>query len=412
MSFGPDTLIAPAIDEPCMRQAQAQVLSLALIDARNHSLHWAERLFGGLEHCAAAPTQRQARGELLNRLASMGQRQCVWTGGVWPQGLATDWVDGSRSWAELQTGLLAGFEQLQERLMDVQPSDAALAPYQAALELEDRLGQDLIRTANSWANAWSESKSAAHAQAGDVWGQHWPAPHAPVPRSPMLLAGRSWRLGQCQTAGFVWDNERGHAVQRVAEFEIDAQPVSWAQFIEFVDDGGYDQQALWSLRGWEWLQSAQTAAQGRRAPLFVEQLGVASGAVMQRSFGRVARRAGSHAVMHVSVYEAEAFCNWADRRLPTEHEWEIAAATASAMGFRWGDVLEWTLDDHRDELYRVASTGQPERLVQPPSRSGQVHVAVRGASFAARQRNKIVNARLHARGERDDWFVGFRTCAL
>jgi iron(II)-dependent oxidoreductase len=137
----------------------------------------------------------------------------------------------------------------------------------------------------------------------------------------------------------------GAAAHRVdvPEFEIDAQPVTWNQYIEFVDDGGYDREELWHREGWRWL-AAQV--DGRRGPRHVEQIGVArngtGGSVLQQRFGATVRAAGHHSAVHLSWWEADAWARWAGRRIATEVEWEIAAHTAARRGFRWADVHEWT----------------------------------------------------------------------
>jgi EgtB-related family protein len=192
----------------------------------------------------------------------------------------------------------------------------------------------------------------------------------------------------------------------VPEFEIDAQPVTWAQFVEFVDDGGYDRAELWQPQGWDWLQ-AKARDEGRRGPRHVEQIGVASGAVLQTRFGRATRMAGSQPAMHVSWWEADAWARWAGRRLPAEVEWELAAHTLTHRGFRWGDVHEW-----------VAGTLRPWPGFSPDPWAeysvpwfGQARV-LRGASFATRARMKHPKFRGFALPGRDDSFVGFRSCAL
>ena len=157
-------------------------------------------------------------------------------------------------------------------------------------------------------------------------------------REPLGVPATRWQLGSTP-GGFVFDNEKWAHDVAVPEFEIDAQPVSWSQFVEFVDDGGYDRQELWHPEGWAWLQDAE-ASGGRRGPRHVEQIGVArfggAGAVLQMRFGQPVRLAGHHPATHVSWWEADAWCRWAGRRLPDEVEWELAAHTRRATRLPMG----------------------------------------------------------------------------
>jgi formylglycine-generating enzyme required for sulfatase activity len=160
------------------------------------------------------------------------------------------------------------------------------------------------------------------------------------PRDAILVPAATWALG-ASPGGFAFDVEKWAHEVEVPEFEIDAQPVNWSQYIEFVDEGGYDREELWHPEGWRWLQRA-AAGEGRRGPRHVEQIGAAGGAVRQMLFGKPTRMTGSQSAMHVSWWEADAYARWAQRRLPTEVEWERAAVQAQRQGFRWGDVREWT----------------------------------------------------------------------
>ena len=135
------------------------------------------------------------------------------------------------------------------------------------------------------------------------------------------------RVGS-EGAGFAYDNERPAHDEALPEFEIDAQAVSWAQYTEFVEDGGYDEPRWWSVDGWAWVQAG-----GRRSPRHVDQM---RQGVLQQRFGRLTRVPLSQAALHLSWYEADAWCRWAGRRLPTEVEWEHAARTGESRGFRWG----------------------------------------------------------------------------
>ena len=128
---------------------------------------------------------------------------------------------------------------------------------------------------------------------------------------------------------------------------------------------------------------------------------------MQTRFGQPTRMAAQQPVMHVSWWEADAWCRWAGRRLPLEPEWELAASAASSRGFRWGDVWEWT-----------ASRFAPyEGFVSGPDAShtldglGRTRV-LRGGSRVSASRLKSPRLRHFAAPERDDLFCGFRSCAV
>ncbi|MEO6016267.1 MAG: selenoneine synthase SenA, partial [Polaromonas sp.] len=225
-------------------------------------------------------------------------------------------------------------------------------------------------------------------------------------REPMLIPATVWQMGSDPEAGFAFDNEKRQHPVSVPEFEIDAQPVTWAQFVEFVDDGGYDREELWHPDGWRWLEDL-AAGEGRRGPRYVDQIGVASGAVMQTRFGQPRRMLGNQPAMHMSWWEADAWCRWAGRRLPSEVEWEVAAHTASRRGFRWGDVWEWIGTTFRPYPGFVAD---PYLDYSQPWFG--THKVVRGASFATRARMKHPKYRNFYLPERDDIFCGFRSCSL
>jgi formylglycine-generating enzyme required for sulfatase activity len=143
----------------------------------------------------------------------------------------------------------------------------------------------------------------------------------------------------------------------------------------------------------------------------VEQIGVASGAVLQSLFGKPTRMGAGQCAMHVTWWEADAYARWAQRRLPTEVEWEIAAHVASRRGFRWGDVREWTAGTLRPwPGFQPDNWGRTAQL-DAQALFGTARVQ-RGASFATRARMKHPRARWWALPGRDDGFTGFRTCAV
>jgi ergothioneine biosynthesis protein EgtB len=405
------------VDSPAMRRAGRDLLSVALMDARNHTLHLIGQLVPALESAGLAVLHGGEHDPPLWTLGHIGWFQERWVArnvhrnqgrgadptasrlpSVEPQ--ADRWWDDAQvpqdqratlslpSLEQIRSYLMETLETTLELLEKAPDTDPALYFFRLALCHEDMRGESLIELAQSLGCPLDIA-----------------LPGAMALRPPLLVPAARWMLGSAPESGFSFDNERpAHAVD-VPEFEIDAQPVSWAQYVEFVDDGGYDRSELWLPAGWEWLQS-QSAGQGGRAPRYVEQIGVASGAVMQTRFGSPRRMLGGQPVMHVSWWEADAWCRWAGRRLPAEVEWELAAHTAARRGFRWGTVWEWT-----------GSTARPYPDFAPdPWRSYSQpcfgsHKVLRGASFATRERMKQARFRNFQRPQSDQLFAGFRSCA-
>jgi formylglycine-generating enzyme required for sulfatase activity len=110
--------------------------------------------------------------------------------------------------------------------------------------------------------------------------------------------------------------------------------------------------------------------------------------------------------VHVSSHEAEAWCRWAGRRLPSEVEWEAAAHQGATRGMRWGEVWEWTASTFRPYPGYVAG---PWRDYSKPA-FGRLKV-LRGASFATRPSLRSARFRHPAAAESDEGFYGFRSCA-
>ncbi len=128
------------------------------------------------------------------------------------------------------------------------------------------------------------------------------------------VAAGTFEMGD-DGAGFAYDNERPRHTVDVPAFEIDRLPVSNGDYLEFVEDGGYERRELWSRGGWVWRSEARVTR-----PLYW----TAGGG--ERRFERIEAIDRNMPAMHVSWFEADAFARWADKRLPTEAEWEKAAA--------------------------------------------------------------------------------------
>lgn len=148
------------------------------------------------------------------------------------------------------------------------------------------------------------------------------------------IAGGALDLGAAPEQEFVFDNEKWAHQVEVAPFSMARAPVTNAAFAEFVDDGGYGAPELWSASGWAW-----RSQRGLEHPMYWER---GDHGWQQRVFDRREPLAEHAPVVHVTWHEAQAWCRWAGRRLPTEAEWDFAARTDPAGGplrtYPWGEA--------------------------------------------------------------------------
>jgi iron(II)-dependent oxidoreductase len=197
--------------------------------------------------------------------------------------------------------------------------------------------------------------------------------------------------------GFAFDNEKcGHDVE-LAGFSIARRPISSEEFAAFVDDGGYVRTDLWSSAGQAWL-----ATRGARHPVYWRRSD--EGRWLARRFDRWHPIDDAAPMVHVNCHEAAAWCRWAQRRLPTESEWERAALSGAITP---SSVWEWTAS-----TFLPYPGFQPDPYAEYSAPWFHTHISVRGASAATPERIVHPKFRNFYTPERSDIFVGFRTCAL
>lgn len=256
------------------------------------------------------------------------------------------------------------------------------------------------------------------------------------------IPGGRFLLGATPEDGFVFDNEKWAHEVDVRPFCMARTAVSNTEFAAFVNDGGYGRRELWSDAGWHWREEANATA-----PLYWVKH---ASEWHVRRFDQMVPLPPHAAVIHVNWYEAQAFCRWAHRRLPTEAEWEFAAATQpgnlsakrrypwgntppsperahlfggangtidvdalpegdSAWGVRqmFGNAWEWTYDWFNAYPGFVRD---PYKEYSEPWFGN--HKVLRGGCYATRSMLLRNTWRNFYTPDRRDVLAGFRTCAL
>src|SRR5215204_893700 len=150
----------------------------------------------------------------------------------------------------------------------------------------------------------------------------------------VLVAAGAFLMGAADTDSFAYDNERPAREVFVPAFRLGRAPVTSAEYACFVEEGGYRRREFWGEEGWTWREK-----EGWEHPLYWRR--DASGGWVERRMFEEGAPGAVHPVTGVSWYEAEAYANFAGKRLPTEAEWEKAASWDESAGakrrFAWGD---------------------------------------------------------------------------
>lgn len=264
---------------------------------------------------------------------------------------------------------------------------------------------------------------------------------SPIAAGDTVVPGGSFMLGNTAAGSFVFDNEKQPFQVDVQPFAISRTATTNAEFAAFVDDDGYRRRELWSDDGWRWREGS-----GASHPVYWQ---CENGQWWRRNFAEVVPLEANLPVLHVNWYEADAFCRWAGRRLPTEAEWEMAAGAEPGsrrkLRFPWGDdppaanqanldsramgcidvnalpegdspygcrqmignTWEWTATDFGP--YPDFAAGPYKEYSAPWFAN---HKVLRGGCWATRARLINNTYRNFYPPDRRDVWAGFRTCAL
>ncbi len=285
--------------------------------------------------------------------------------------------------AALRAGLASGLERTLELLQHCAETDQGLYFHRLVLAHEDMHHEAALYMAQALALPLATTR----------WQLQAPA----AARQTLALDAQCFEQG-CTGAGFAFDNEIGaHAVDLPA-CQIDSRVVLWREYLPFVEAGGYAQARWWTEAGRAWC-----AASDAQAPRYVCR----DGSGWQRQVGNTWQTLDpALPACHVNAHEADAWCAWAGRRLPSEAEWERAAVHDNAA-FEWGQVWEWTASAFAPYPGFVAHPYQDYSAPWFGSRR-----VLRGASFATQPRLRHVRYRNYFTPDRNDIFAGFRSCAL
>ncbi|MUP44405.1 ergothioneine biosynthesis protein EgtB [Gramella sp. BOM4] len=128
---------------------------------------------------------------------------------------------------------------------------------------------------------------------------------------------------------FCYDNEKGVHKVFLCDFEISNKLVTNAEFLEFIETGGYEDVLLWHAEAWDWVNE-----HGINSPFYWHKI---DGEWHVYTLNGLVKLDPSAPVTHISYYEAFAYAQWKGMRLPTEQEWEV-----SQDQFDWGSRWEWT----------------------------------------------------------------------
>ena len=290
-----------------------------------------------------------------------------------------------------QADLAAQLHTTLALLQAAEPTDNALYFFRLALLHEDMHHEAALYMALSLGLVVDDAR--------------WQPRPLPASRQALHQSAGDWMLGYDET-GFAFDNELGAHRVALPASQIDSQVLRWADYLPFVEADGYAQPQWWTDAGRAWLAAAACTT-----PRYIRHEGSHRGS--QQGSGWEHWRHGQWQALdlalpacHLTAFEADAWCRWAGRRLPSEAEWERAALSQPA-GFHWGRVWEWTASPFAPY---PGFTPHPYRDYSAPWFGG--HRVLRGASHLTQPRLRHAHYRNFFLPQRNDVPAGFRTCSV
>ncbi|PHR15137.1 MAG: sulfatase maturase [Aequorivita sp.] len=138
-----------------------------------------------------------------------------------------------------------------------------------------------------------------------------------------------YEIGHNNSNNFCYDNELGRHKVYLHDYKISNKLVTNAEFLEFINAGGYKDFNLWHAEGWDWVQQNNISQ-----PMYWHNI---DDKWHQYTLNGLQKLNTNAPLAHISYYEAFAYAQWKECRLPTEFEWEVAQEN-----FEWGNRWEWT----------------------------------------------------------------------
>ena len=314
-------------------------------------------------------------------------------------------------------------EEMLERLPATDPPAADAYLHQLALHHEDMHAEAFVYTRQTLGYPRPVMPYRSIEPAGGLEGD------CAVPVG-------TYRIGARPSDGFVFDNEKWEHDVTLAAYAIARAPVTNREYAAFVNARGYETRTYWSDEGWAWRER-----EAAEHPKYWRRNG---GAWERCHFDCWGALRPNEPVVHVSLYEAQAYCAFAERRLPTEAEWEVAATGGSRRRYPWGEATpspeRCNLDAWYGDVVDVGAFESGESPFGARQMVGNVwewtssafgpypgfapdpyreysepwfgnHYVLRGGAWSTRGRLVSTRWRNFYRPQRRDIITGFRTCA-